>query len=130
MKRFVSLVTFTLVLLVFSSTRSTTAMSTCTDNDADGTCAEVDCDDFDAALNGRDDDGDGVTSCQGDCREDDLAITNCSQVRREVPVYTYYPEVCFDIYMTTREYSCAPGQSFSECTLISETTDTYNSCGG
>lgn len=53
----------------------------CLDSDGDGyyTTAgcgtTIDCDDDNATLNYDDADGDGVTSCDGDCDDDDYAIT-------------------------------------------------------
>ena len=43
------------------------------DLDGDGALAAEDCDDNDAALNLDDSDGDGVTTCDGDCADDDAS---------------------------------------------------------
>ena len=40
------------------------------DDDCDGTVSEEDCNDSDATLNRQDEDGDGVTSCDGDCDDE------------------------------------------------------------
>jgi hypothetical protein len=61
------------VVLVFGSNPA----SSCTDWDEDGVCATSDCNDFNPSVgyNG-DDDGDGVTICQGDCDDSDPSNLN------------------------------------------------------
>ena len=52
----------------------------CADADGDGHmeawCGGDDCDDGDAALNHHDDDGDGLTSCDGDCDDTDPLLND------------------------------------------------------
>jgi len=65
------------------------------DNDGDGVSScEGDCDDGDAFLNTYDLDGDGVSSCEGDC--DDSDVPGCN-----------YPQACnYDEAANTDDGSC------------------------
>ena len=61
-----------------------------TDNDGDGYSTEDgDCDDNDAALNPEDADGDGVSTCDGDCDDSDASASE---------EQTWYPDVDEDGY--------------------------------
>ena len=44
------------------------------DSDGDGSACDVDCDDADPALNANDVDGDSVSTCAGDCDDDDALV--------------------------------------------------------
>lgn len=70
-----SVLCFTILLLVGAVlVFGSNSASSCTDWDEDGVCAPNDCNDFNPTVgyNG-DDDGDGVTICQGDCDDSDPA---------------------------------------------------------
>ena len=128
MKRILLLLVLVLTL-VGLTLQSTVVTGTCVDNDNDGTCADVDCNDSAPNRNQRDDDGDGATSCEGDCRDNDATIHSCTQLFRVEPDYTNPIDNCYNIYEVIKEYSCQPpGEPFSQCTLVNETTNSYNTC--
>ena len=79
------------------------------DNDGDGVSScEGDCDDGDAFLNTYDLDGDGVSSCEGDC--DDSDVPGCN-----------YPQACnYDEAANTDDGSC----------IFAEDCETCDSTGG
>jgi hypothetical protein len=129
----ISILLLCLGVLVFSaSTRPSMAYSDCLDADYDGyTTCDGDCDDNDPEKVPVDEDGDGVSSCAGDCQPYEPDVNRCTHQKKQYPIYPVeYPDNCYEIKETVTEYSCAPGQSFSQCTLVSQTTNTYNSCGG
>jgi len=60
--------------LVFDAAQGQFACANLYDKDEDGTLVWEDCDDRDPALNNQDADGDGISTCQGDCQDDDASI--------------------------------------------------------
>jgi hypothetical protein len=130
MKRLLLLLVLALTLLCLPTSNSSVATGNCVDADNDGACAGVDCNDNAPLKNLRDDDGDTVTSCQGDCRDSDPLITNCTQFLKVEPDYTNDIDGCWDVTETIKEYRCQQGQSFSQCTLVNTTTNQWNTCTG
>jgi hypothetical protein len=82
---------------------SFTGNEECADSDGDGwsTCAG-DCDDGNTFLTPSDNDGDGCSSCDGD-PDDARPYMNCSSG------YTYTQSYCYDYYLVTDHYECGPG---------------------
>jgi hypothetical protein len=131
LKMFLCLSVAVCALLMVLSTTKTVAQSTCTDNDYDGyTTCDGDCDDNDPVKVPVDEDGDGVSSCAGDCQPYEPQVNKCTHQKKFYPPEpAYYPDNCYPIREDVKEYQCTEGQSFSQCTLVSQTTNWYNSCG-
>lgn len=130
---YLSLLLYASLLLITPGAIKTASLQTCYDNDLDGaTNCAGDCDDFDWSYNLLDRDGDGFTTCAGDCDDDNPEVNRCNtRLVEEYADYTAWPEQsCFDIYWTTTEYKCQPGQNFSQCQYVREVRERYNSCTG
>lgn len=130
-----SLLTFLLFLLAAATVVSPKAIS-CTDMDSDGTCAPADCDDHDRSRSMQDVDGDGVTSCAGDCADYDPTINYCdgySDSYIAPPDYTQDPSggmTCTVKNYTVLKYKCTTSPAGqTTCELIdSLTTEVERTC--
>src|SRR5690242_242399 len=84
-------------------------VNSCTDWDEDGVCASSDCNDYNPAVGyDGDNDGDGVTVCQGDCEDSDPSILKCGEIFRMYPVIYQPPEQpCHEGFtVTTKYFNC------------------------
>ena len=138
MKHILFLFVFALLLLALLS--PTSVKSQCTDNDGDGTCADVDCDDWNSSRNERDFDNDGITSCgfwdqgtQGvhvsDCEDNNPAINFCEVTFIVYPIFYNPPEqTCRSgITFTRKRWHCVinPVNQEMECTQVDEEETTF-----
>lgn len=129
MKKIFCLLVFSLALFLLSDVKRVAAV--CTDADGDGTCAEVDCDDNNASLNRRDYDGDGVTSCDGDCADSDASVQYCEvEQTREEPNYSYPEYTCTTKYCEETRYNCPSGQvpAGGQCVVVWKYNWSLESC--
>lgn len=79
-----------------------------------------------AQSNCQDNDGDGFTQCDGDCKDNDPSIHQCSTIRAAQPLI-YDPNTgCGYSFMVEKHYHCDPGQTMfptNQCTYLGQ--DTY-----
>ncbi len=88
---------------------------------------------IDAQTQCTDNDNDGVTNCEGDCRDNDPEITDCAALFIVYPDYSYPEDQCTIDYCQENHYNCPSGQTTStpnnNCVQVSSYNWSVSNCG-